>query len=154
MKTHLKCIGLLVWLVFLDLATKWVFYTHHFANTWIIIKPIFNTGVSRSLQVPMIVTILIGWISLMLFYVMYHQKYITRYFAALLMAGTIGNLVDRMIFGWVRDFIFVGSWFPIFNIADICLNVGIFWFFIKELRSPRGESQLFRIWSWKGPTKS
>lgn len=43
----------------------------------------------------------------------------------LVLAGITGNVVDRIIFGYVRDFIslaFIN--FPVFNVADICLTVG------------------------------
>lgn len=42
-------------------------------------------------------------------------------------AGCFGNLVDRLSFGYVRDFIHFEFWpdFPVFNIADICLCIGV-----------------------------
>lgn len=43
----------------------------------------------------------------------------------LILAGAIGNLIDRIAFGAVRDFIkfdFIN--FPIFNVADMCLCFG------------------------------
>jgi len=45
---------------------------------------------------------------------------------ALFIAGAIGNLVDRIIYGHVRDFIVLDFWqsFAIFNFADICLTIG------------------------------
>lgn len=45
-------------------------------------------------------------------------------------AGCIGNLVDRLAFGYVRDFLHFEFWssFPVFNIADICLTVGVILF--------------------------
>ncbi|MCL2756008.1 MAG: signal peptidase II [Firmicutes bacterium] len=45
---------------------------------------------------------------------------------AFFIGGAVGNLVDRIFFGYVRDFIrfdFVN--FPIFNFADIFINVGL-----------------------------
>lgn len=43
----------------------------------------------------------------------------------LILAGTLGNLYDRMIFDGVRDFLdfYIIRW-PVFNIADCCLVVG------------------------------
>ena len=43
-------------------------------------------------------------------------------------AGTVGNFIDRLALNYVRDFIsFVfGTFkFAIFNVADICLVVGV-----------------------------
>jgi signal peptidase II len=42
----------------------------------------------------------------------------------LLMAGTIGNLYNRMFLGYVVDFIDLNFW-PTFNIADMAINVGV-----------------------------
>ena len=45
--------------------------------------------------------------------------------------GCFGNLIDRIAFGYVRDFInFDFMNFPVFNVADICLTVGIILLFI------------------------
>jgi signal peptidase II len=56
----------------------------------------------------------------------------------LLLTGAIGNLVDRLYFGYVRDFIdfvppvpFVGRW-AIFNVADICITTGVLLFLFSE----------------------
>lgn len=48
-------------------------------------------------------------------------------FLALMLSGILGNLYERLAFGYVRDFFsltFVN--FPIFNISDIFINVGVF----------------------------
>ena len=42
----------------------------------------------------------------------------------LVLGGTVGNLIDRIRFGYVTDFIDVGIW-PTFNIADSATVVGV-----------------------------
>jgi signal peptidase II len=43
-----------------------------------------------------------------------------------ILAGAFGNGIDRFLFGYVVDFLdFRLINFPIFNIADICINFGI-----------------------------
>ncbi|NTW46013.1 MAG: signal peptidase II [Candidatus Moranbacteria bacterium] len=49
-----------------------------------------------------------------------------------ILAGGIGNLVDRILWGCVRDFSVV-SWFPAFNLADVWLTVGAVWFVFAYL---------------------
>lgn len=59
---------------------------------------------------------------------------------ALILTGAIGNLIDRLRYGFVVDFI---SWhwkntyyFPTFNVADICITVGtglLILYIIKEV---------------------
>lgn len=41
------------------------------------------------------------------------------------LGGAFGNLIDRIRFGHVVDFISVGN-FPVWNIADGCITVGVF----------------------------
>lgn len=46
----------------------------------------------------------------------------------ILLGGTIGNLIDRIIHGYVIDYLDFKIFnydFPIFNIADICIVIGI-----------------------------
>ena len=48
-------------------------------------------------------------------------------FTALLCSGIFTNMMERIIFGFVRDYIklnFVD--FPVFNISDIFINLGVF----------------------------
>ena len=48
---------------------------------------------------------------------------------SLVMAGALGNLIDRVRLGYVIDFLHVhygNAWhFPIFNIADVAINIGV-----------------------------
>ena len=63
---------------------------------------------------------------------------------ALVIGGALGNLIDRLRFGHVTDFIqvYFGDWaFPSFNIADSAISVGavlLVWFglFAHKSRSP------------------
>jgi lipoprotein signal peptidase len=54
----------------------------------------------------------------------------------LIMAGTLGNLYDRLVFNGVRDFLYF-HWFefPVFNIADSCLVCGAFLLLIQAFWS-------------------
>lgn len=44
---------------------------------------------------------------------------------ALIIGGALGNIYDRVIHGYVIDFIAFSFW-PVFNLADIFLSVGVF----------------------------
>ena len=58
---------------------------------------------------------------------------------SLILAGTIGNFVDRLRLGYVVDMFqldFIN--FPIFNIADMCLTVGVILMIIAILFEDEG----------------
>lgn len=56
----------------------------------------------------------------------------------LVLAGGLGNAIDRFMFGYVRDFIeFTFISFPIFNIADMGVTCGIVIFFVSYLYRER-----------------
>jgi len=40
------------------------------------------------------------------------------------LAGAMGNFIDRVTIGHVTDFLSVGN-FPVFNVADACISVGV-----------------------------
>lgn len=78
------------------------------------------------------------------------SKFLT-YTIATLLAGTVGNLIDRIAFGYVRDFIHFNINFAIFNIADCALTIGavllcVYYIFIykdkpkiSKVEMPQGE---------------
>jgi signal peptidase II len=59
---------------------------------------------------------------------------LSRTALGLLLAGTIGNLYNRLFQGYVIDFIDLYCW-PTFNIADSALNVGMLLLVWQVLRS-------------------
>jgi len=58
----------------------------------------------------------------------------------LMLGGTAGNLIDRLRFGYVTDFINFGYW-PAFNVADSAVTVGVIIFAISLLSLSQPEKQ-------------
>ena len=58
----------------------------------------------------------------------------SKYGLMFLLIGTLGNLIDRTLFGYVIDFINIRI-FPVFNIADICIDIGIGCFIVDLFKS-------------------
>ena len=54
----------------------------------------------------------------------YYKDKNLRLGLSFLIAGIIGNLIDRIILGYVRDFIDIGI-FPVFNLADSFNVIGV-----------------------------
>lgn len=66
--------------------------------------------------------------------------HLTRFGLIMILAGAIGNFIDRLIQGYVIDFLSVGwnifGWrhdFAVFNVADIAINVGIIAFILEMI---------------------
>ena len=108
--------------------------THGFkmSNPVFSLNYVKNTGAAFSiLQNSRELLIILSMIALVLLalHVINNLKSIslkTCFFIALLSAGIAGNLHERIVFGYVRDFFqlnFVN--FPVFNISDIFINVGV-----------------------------
>ena len=101
-----------------------------------------NTGVAFGLFPDnRIFLILLSVAALILFLALYfHVAQFSGnffYYAALVLltAGTAGNLVDRVRLGYVIDFIYFSLiHFPVFNVADMCICVGVFLLFIMIFR--------------------
>jgi len=70
-------------------------------------------------------TAIVG-IAAILIYVRYppFNSMLVRIALGLLLGGAVGNLIDRLAFGWVVDFIDIGAW-PVFNLADSAIVVGV-----------------------------
>jgi len=53
------------------------------------------------------------------------QPRMRRFAFVLLTAGAIGNYLDRVVRGYVVDFVHVHHW-PVFNVADAYVTIGLF----------------------------
>lgn len=66
---------------------------------------------------------------IVLFLIYYYRKdllrdKVTAFFSGLIVAGAFGNFYDRLFYGAVIDFIDFYFW-PVFNVADSCISVGV-----------------------------
>ncbi|OUS29934.1 signal peptidase II [Gammaproteobacteria bacterium 45_16_T64] len=58
---------------------------------------------------------------------------------ALVLGGAVGNLIDRVAYGYVVDFLsfhWNGSYFPAFNVADSGITVGAIMMAIDVIKNP------------------
>lgn len=63
-----------------------------------------------------------------------HVSWIQATSIGLVIAGAIGNLIDRLLYGFVTDFIALAFiQFPVFNIADIAITLGCILFTLSIL---------------------
>jgi len=65
---------------------------------------------------------------------------VSHFALVLILSGAIGNMIDRLYLGYVRDFIHFNIPqlnFAVFNIADSCVVVGAILLFLANLRSPQ-----------------
>lgn len=105
-----------------------------------------NTGMAWSLmsgQTAFLALISAAAVGGMLWYL--HTKHpdkLTSAALALMIGGAAGNLFDRLLLGYVRDFLdfyIFGYDFPIFNIADSALCIGVFLLLISALLEEKDE---------------
>ena len=131
-KKRLIAILFTLLLIWIDQLTKYFFYNQEIWSQLFFLEPLLNDGISRWMSMPMVVILGVSIICIWLFICLFHKKHITVLDFALLMAGTIWNLIDRIWLGWVRDFLSFWS-FPVFNIADAFLTCGVVRICIKEI---------------------
>lgn len=132
-------IRILAWIL-LDKVSKWIIIRYIDINSSIIvIKNFFNithvknTGAAFSIfsgkrDFLLIVSILV--IGGLIWYLIKNKRVrrIERYGYELVLGGAIGNFVERLFLGYVTDFLdfrIFGYNYPIFNLADCFIVVGI-----------------------------
>lgn len=126
------------------LALVWCEQTHDITSFFSCTLS-FNRGVSWSLfssenfwMTLVLISAIIGLIVFLCWHAykrLQENKSITA--EVMIIAGAIGNVIDRFLYGAVVDFIafHYQSWyFPIFNVADIAISLGVALFVIREWR--------------------
>ncbi len=111
-------------LVVIDQLTKRLFYNLQRGENLFLITPILNTGIGRSIpfSLSLLIPVSILIIGAMFRWIRKQKEVALR--TSLFIAGAIGNLIDRIIYQWVRDFIDF-HYRPVFNAADIYLTFSI-----------------------------
>jgi signal peptidase II len=116
----------------------------HVHNTGIAFS-LFSGGgwLSRALLHGVILTavVLIAWMARR----HGHHRVMAGFAFGLILGGAIGNLIDRVLYGWVIDFVHLWirigertwSW-PDFNVADSAITVGAILLILNELTAGRG----------------
>lgn len=93
---------------------------------------VYNTGASWNILAGYRFILIILTLIILILLILYQKKFqenkrnILAF--SLLYGGIIGNLFDRLIYGYVIDFFdfnIFGYDYPVFNIADICIVFGI-----------------------------
>ena len=142
----------LVWitaicLVAVDLLTKFIFdgkIITIIPNVFSIYST-YNTGSAFgafSNQTLWLICLSIIFLAVIITFDKFHKEedklYLFSY--SLIIAGAVGNLIDRVFFGYVRDFIRIDFFDftninTVFNVADICVTVGVVLMLIYFLKS-------------------
>jgi signal peptidase II len=112
------------------------------------ITHIRNTGAAFGLfpeqSFALIIVALIGIVAILGYtfavshYFPWLNSWLSKSALGLLLGGTVGNLIDRLRFGYVTDFIDLSFW-PAFNLADSAVTIGVIIFGYSLLRSARAE---------------
>ena len=110
------------------------------------ITHVHNTGAAFGLfqgqSFLLIIVALAGIAVLLVYALVIYRKFplldnrLGRSTLGLVLGGAVGNLIDRLRFGYVTDFIDVGLW-PAFNIADSAITIGVILLAYSLLRSAR-----------------
>jgi len=126
-------------IVFLDRFLK-IYFSNSLSlgESWPVLRGIFhitlvhNTGIAFGLfKNKGIVFIIIPLIAIILlifniYYYRNNQEELSRTYIvafSLILGGAIGNLIDRIYFGYVIDFLDFRVW-PVFNVADSAITIG------------------------------
>lgn len=96
---------------------------------WLALTHVQNTGAAfgllrnQTLLLALISVILIGSLFFFRQHILTFNRF-GKFGIALVLGGALGNLYDRLVLGYVVDFLELPYW-PVFNIADSAVVVGV-----------------------------
>jgi len=131
LKTSLLFLGVILVIGF-DQITKYL--ANHWVATgagelnWITLVNHRNYGISFGIELPnfLATSLVILFLMILLYLFFMNSNYSKVYYLGLIVSigGGISNLIDRLTWGFVRDFISL-SYLPIFNLADMAIVIGV-----------------------------
>ena len=134
-QTKLYFFSLSIFIVLIDQFTKYlIFYNHKiFLNKdFLLFKLDFVKNYGAAFNIfsgsRVILSLISIFFSILIIYLMFRKNTLNSfdlYSYSFILGGTIGNGIDRIYKGFVIDFINLNIInFPVFNIADISINIG------------------------------
>ncbi len=133
---YFKFVLIVLVLVVIDYVSKFLFYDMGIAS--LILPPTFNTGISFWIAVfPRLVKTITILFLVIISYLTLSKKINLRV-GIFLIAGSLGNFIDRLRLWGVRDFIWLGRG-AVFNIADVYITIGVVLALWKEYQN-------YRLW--------
>ena len=132
-------------IILLDQSTKYLALHLLFSGKTIPVIPsvfhlslVRNPGIAFGLfgHSPSALTVIITLclVALMILSVqMRNARWIQRLSLAFILGGAAGNMIDRILFGHVIDFLDFRVW-PVFNLADSFITIGVFLFILTAVR--------------------
>lgn len=98
-----------------------------------------NSGIAFGLfpqgtNIFIIFSFLVIFLILIILWKKKELKILPRIALALILAGAIGNLIDRLRWGYVIDFLDFRIW-PVFNLADTSITIGVILLSVYLFRS-------------------
>lgn len=102
---------------------------------WFDFYLVFNSGFAFSLPAPRWILVgLAAVVSVVLAVMIVKKKFsaFAKWGAVFVIAGALGNAIDRVLAGVVTDFLAVAN-FPVFNLADTWVTVGAVLLVLDEL---------------------
>jgi len=144
MKYFVRNTIVMVGLIIIDQLLKFWFETKRLFVDIGIVSFHFVTNTGASFGILKGYNVLLAWISVIILgLIMLSIDKIKKEHTLpiiLLVAGLLGNLIDRVLRGFVVDFIDLKFW-PVFNLADSLVVIGVIWLGIvilrKDLKKPR-----------------
>ncbi len=116
-------------------------------GNFLIINQQRNSGIAFSLFTRANNTVIIIFtlvlVGLLLAYVLWKRESdrLALVGLGLICGGALGNIIDRFAFGQVIDFVDFNFW-PVFNLADLAIVIGVFLFMIGFIRNYTGKDAL------------
>lgn len=98
-----------------------------------------NPNIAWGIPIQGTVLVLI-WFVFALAFIVLLKKTTWNMFLLVTLGGALSNIIDRIRFGCVLDFINFGP-FPTFNIADICITVGVVLFLLQGFANSKIKDQ-------------
>ena len=130
------------------LSKLWIMNNIDLGTSWVLINGILNISYLHNRGAAFGIMQGQAWLFLALAAIViaaavyynsqYHPQRWIQYALALIVGGSLGNLIDRLLYLSVVDFISIG-WFPVFNVADTAIVCGGILFMLYIIKNDLSE---------------